>query len=476
MFMKKLVKDATISSVSSSLRQKSKISLGKVKHLGNKADLFFKLPASNSNQYKNIDISSNEKLGHKIGKNLGYSADSKSDKPLDSCTNIPKAKCFNFGTVKTSLLGFCDFGSTVDDVDMDLPSFVSLESSLCLVVSVKEKFCFELIKSFALNIGLLAVSGSTLCNKLKSVKKLFYKIDGFGNVLTPSKFPGIVKASFISESSFALAKQLAVSENLVISVDLPKLAIESVLVKYEKIFSIKMQLIGLWQKALVIDLVASKWSILLGKNLACVVKANANKQIHMVRRLAIFLGTWYLMYEPTTAICSTPVFKGVNLIWAGLSSSKCATCGNFGYFFSGCGSGKKNFEQSFKKKFLCSNSDKRHLVFIYTKKQAPMFCPISFGSVTWASVISSSSKNLFFTPFVEINSGMRSVNGSTSVVIILALCVSVFKHLLENVFDQMVDILHKLDRLLVVSSVSFPVLPTLEHNPVLNMTVDALLL
>ncbi|KAG9304359.1 hypothetical protein G9A89_019921 [Geosiphon pyriformis] len=225
MSIKKLVRGATTSSVSGSLRQKPKVLLGKVKHLDDKADLFFKLSASNLGQYENIDISSNEKLGHEMGKDLGYGTGSESDRLLGSCTNTLKAKCFNSGIVKTSSLGLCDFGSIIDNVDMNLPSPVSLKSPFRPVAPVKKRLCFELTKFFVLNIGLLAVLKSTLHDKLKGVRKLFYKIDNFGSVLTPSKFPGIIKASFTSESSLTLAKQLAVSKNIVVNADLKKISI-----------------------------------------------------------------------------------------------------------------------------------------------------------------------------------------------------------------------------------------------------------
>ncbi|KAG9301965.1 hypothetical protein G9A89_021009 [Geosiphon pyriformis] len=176
-----------------------------------------------------------------------------------------------------------------------------------------------------------------------------------------------------------------------------------------------------------------------------------------------------------------PVFKGINFIWAGLSFLKCATCGNFGHVFSGCSSSEKTFGLGFKKRFLCSNLDKKCLVLIYAKKQAPVSCFVSFGGATWASVVSGSPKNLSSTLFVETNMNIELVGDpklttvTTSEVAILASCVSVLKHLFENVSDQVADISHKLDRLLAVSLASFVVLPTLEHNPMLNMAVDTLL-
>ncbi|KAG9298544.1 hypothetical protein G9A89_018903 [Geosiphon pyriformis] len=225
MFTKKLARDTITSSVNNSLRQKLKVSLGKVKHSGDEADLSFKVSASDPGQYKNMNTSSDEKLGHKIGKNLDYSANSKSDEPLNSCTNTPKAKCFNSGAVKASSLSFCNFGSIIDNVDMNLLPPVLLKSPLCSVASVKKRLCFELTKFFVLNIGLLAVPRSTLHNKLKGVRKLFYKINSFRDVSTLLKFPGIIRASFTSKSSFALAKQLAVSKNFVVNTNLKKINI-----------------------------------------------------------------------------------------------------------------------------------------------------------------------------------------------------------------------------------------------------------
>ncbi|KAG9291099.1 hypothetical protein G9A89_012971 [Geosiphon pyriformis] len=172
-----------------------------------------------------MDISFDKKLGHEMDKDLGYSVDSKSDGPLNSCINTPKAKCFNSGAIKALSLGFCDFGSIINNVNMNLSFPVLLESPLHSVASVKKKLCFELTESFVLDIGLLAVLESTLYDKLKGVRKLFYKIDSFGDASTPSKFLGIVRVSFTFESSLTMVKQLAVSENFVVNANLKKISI-----------------------------------------------------------------------------------------------------------------------------------------------------------------------------------------------------------------------------------------------------------
>ncbi|KAG9302503.1 hypothetical protein G9A89_007207 [Geosiphon pyriformis] len=157
-----------------------------------------------------------------------------------------------------------------------------------------------------------------------------------------------------------------------------------------------------------------------------------------------------------------PVFRDVNLIWTGLSFPKCAACGNFGHVLSGCKSGEKNSGQGLKRRrFLCFNSDKRHFVLIYAKKQAPIFHLVSFNGVTWASVVSGSPKNLFSTVLVENNLSIGSVDSSMPAIMILALHVA--------------DISCKLDWLLAVLSANSAVPPTPKHNPMLKMAVDTLL-
>ncbi|KAG9298741.1 hypothetical protein G9A89_012809 [Geosiphon pyriformis] len=170
---------------------------------------------------------------------------------------------------------------------------------------IMEKRSFKPVKSFALDIEVSAVPGKTNVDKLMAIKKIFYRIDGFGRASTPSKFPGIIRSIFTSELSLGRAKDMAISEKIIInndlrrvnshsdweviikeiSVNLPKSAVEVVFSKFGKIASIKMQLIGFWQKALVkfesskvADLVAARWSVLVGKDFVHVAKAVNDKQ------------------------------------------------------------------------------------------------------------------------------------------------------------------------------------------------------
>ncbi|KAG9307386.1 hypothetical protein G9A89_017215 [Geosiphon pyriformis] len=161
------------------------------------------------------------------------------------------------------------------------------------ILRVLVRRAFGPVKSFALDVELSKVSEKTNSNKLISIKKNFYCIDGFGGALTSSKFSEIIRSTFTNESSLNKAKLIVVNENIIVNsdlkkvnirsnqemivkkipVDLSKSAIEAVFSKFGVINSIKIQLIGLWQKAViefesakVACLVASKWFVLVGKN------------------------------------------------------------------------------------------------------------------------------------------------------------------------------------------------------------------
>ncbi|KAG9300578.1 hypothetical protein G9A89_000759 [Geosiphon pyriformis] len=181
-----------------------------------------------------------------------------------------------------------------DTLPLQSPKFYG-SNHLPLVRSrAMEKQNFNSSKLFALDIKLSAISGKTNGNKLVLIKKIFYHVDGFeGGASILSRFSGIIRSTFTSEASMNKAKSLAVSKKILVNnelrkvnnhsnqeivvkeilVNLPKSAVESVFSKFDKIVSIRMQLIGLWQKVLVkfesaeiASMVASKWSVLMGKD------------------------------------------------------------------------------------------------------------------------------------------------------------------------------------------------------------------
>ncbi|KAG9299436.1 hypothetical protein G9A89_009388 [Geosiphon pyriformis] len=132
-----------------------------------------------------------------------------------------------------------------------------------------------------------------------------------------------------------------------VPVDLPKLAVESVFSKFEKIVSIKMQLIGLWQKALVeyesseiADLVALLYTLLVRTMVhnfsglmksygekTCFIGCNSSLYVHNKCAVVCFANE----ASKLAAIGFVLVFKDVNLYWAGLFLACCFKCKHFGH-------------------------------------------------------------------------------------------------------------------------------------------------
>ncbi|KAG9297205.1 hypothetical protein G9A89_019486 [Geosiphon pyriformis] len=230
--------------------------------------------------------------------------------------------------------------------------------------------------------------------KVPSFVDIFYRINGFGGASTPSKFPEIIRSSFTSEKSLKKARDLAVSEKILVNNNVK----QNLFTKFSKIVSIKMQLIGLWQKALIefkfseiANLVAAEWSILMEKN-----------SIHVAKAKICFIGHNLAMYvhdkcavicfgnetSKLAAIGFLPVFKSVNLYWAGLFLACCVKCKQYDH--------------------VVTPQDQVCLANIYKKKQAPITHPVSFGGLFWAKVVGGFSFSLLSVRKVLANVGFFS--------------------------------------------------------------------
>ncbi|KAG9288906.1 hypothetical protein G9A89_019528 [Geosiphon pyriformis] len=152
-----------------------------------------------------------------------------------------------------------------DDNDILLNTLLTLPSFLKTLVDISVR------KSFALDIGLDKMVGKSFQEKLQVVKKLFSRINNFGRASTLSKFAGIIRTSFISESSLAQTFKKAEEAKILVNTNLKKStghsdqavvvkeipvgtlaeAVHTALSEFGIIKSIKMQLVGLWQKAVV---------------------------------------------------------------------------------------------------------------------------------------------------------------------------------------------------------------------------------
>ncbi|KAG9284983.1 hypothetical protein G9A89_009793 [Geosiphon pyriformis] len=338
-------------------------------------------------------------------------------------------------------LGKIDFSK--DGSDDGVLSDAPLE----LPPSMKNLVNIPVRKSFALNIGLDKVAGKSSQEKLVVVRKLFSGINGFGGASTPSKFSGIIRVTFTSESGLIKATEKATGANIMVNTDLKRSsgrsdqavvvkkipigtsaeAVRTALSEFGVIKAIKMQLIGLWQKAMVefeqldqADLVAAEWSILIGKDAVHVARADSDKKAwdvrdqHKALLYTLLMGTnahdiWDFVrsvsgktcvidrYSVTyaqarcvvvcfdsaesldAAVGTTPVLRNTNLHWSRLISAKCAKCEKLGHTSLGCAVGGKLFFGS----LLCrvfSDTNKSRLATIYAKRLAPVAHPVARGS------------------------------------------------------------------------------------------------
>ncbi|KAG9287616.1 hypothetical protein G9A89_019677 [Geosiphon pyriformis] len=215
-------------------------------------------------------------------------------------------------------LGKIDFSLNNDDDD------VFLDTPLALPTPVKKLVAISVHKSFALDIGLDKITGKSSQKKLVVVRKLFLRINSFGGVSTPSKFAGIIWATFTSESSLVKATKMATDAKIMVNTNLKKSAghsdwavvLKKILVRtsaeavhialseFGIIKLIKMQLVGLWQKVVVefeqsdhADLVTAKWSILIGKDAMWIARSDLDKESwdardqHKVLLYTLLIGT-----------------------------------------------------------------------------------------------------------------------------------------------------------------------------------------
>ncbi|KAG9293355.1 hypothetical protein G9A89_007601, partial [Geosiphon pyriformis] len=329
-------------------------------------------------------------------------------------------------------IDFSGRDSNEDDVFLDVSLELSSPLKNLVVISVK--------KSFALDIDLNKVVRKFSYKKLVMIRKLFSKVNGFGEVSILSKFSRIIHVSFTSESSLAQATEKARAANILVNTDLKKSidhsdwtvvvkeipvgtsakAVHTALSEFGSVVLIKMQLIGLWQKAVVefvqlnqADLVTDRWSILIRKDAVRVAKTNANKKSwdtrdqHRTLLYTLPIGTnaydiWNFIgsvggktcvinqhsviyaWARCAVVCfnfvasinavmgTTSVLKGVNLCWFYLNSAKYNKCGNLGHISLNC--------------FV----NKSRLASIYARHSAPISYLVSFGGVLWTNIVGGS--------------------------------------------------------------------------------------
>ncbi|KAG9300167.1 hypothetical protein G9A89_010577 [Geosiphon pyriformis] len=301
------------------------------------------------------------------------------------------------------------------------PKFTSSKKLHSIGSCALEKRIFNSVKSFALNIRTSALSSKTIGDKLIAVKKIFYQVNSFGGASAPLKFPGIIRFSFTSELSLIKAKELVVSEKILVNIDvrkpnihsnwevivkeipmdLFKLAIESVFSKFGHVILIRIQLIGLWQKALmefeslnVASLVASKWLVLMNCYRTLLYTFPIGTTAYDLLDLVNSYGgkTCFIGHNLSSYVCNRCAIvcfadKASKLAAiAGLSLVHHTKCECFSHISNMCLVGRNS---GVRHKRVVSSQDQICLANIYKRKQTPVTRLVSFGEKTWTQVIIS---------------------------------------------------------------------------------------
>ncbi|KAG9293692.1 hypothetical protein G9A89_019029 [Geosiphon pyriformis] len=352
-----------------------------------------------------------------------------------------------------------------------------------------------------LNIELSAISRKSVSDKLISIKKIFYQIDGFGGASTPSKFLGIIRALFTSELSMNKAKKLAIYKKILVNDDLRKVNSH-----------LDQVVIGLWT---LIEFELSKmansvhvalanedkqiwifrdqhWALLytfpvgiMAYNFSVLVGAYGEKTCFIDHNLALYVRDRcaVICFEDKTsklaAIGSVPVFKGVSLHWVSLLLVCCVKCKQFGHVSNMYSVGGNSGVHG---KQVVTNQNWVFLAGIYKKKQALIVYPVSFGGKTWAQIVGGFLLYAVLSTASDIGSVLGANSPSlvsTSLVVSgLNNCLASLECFLEILSKQVSGILKKLsfvELVLLVPflcalslAVSVPMAPVLDSNMALD--------
>ncbi|KAG9307264.1 hypothetical protein G9A89_017092 [Geosiphon pyriformis] len=181
-------------------------------------------------------------------------------------------------------------------------------------------------------------------------------------------------------------------------------AVHTAISEFGFIKSIKIQLIGLWQKTIVkledqnqTDLLAAEWFILIGKDVVCVAWTNVDKQ------------TWNARDKFKALLYTLLIGTNAHDLWnfiGSVSGKTCVIeCNSVSYVQAHCATVCFNSEGSLiqtmantpviKDRAPLSAQNWFYLAKIYEKKSAPITRFLAFGGKTWASMVGSIHSSIF---------------------------------------------------------------------------------
>ncbi|KAG9285914.1 hypothetical protein G9A89_013339 [Geosiphon pyriformis] len=417
-------------------------------------------------------------LGHKIKKLSSGTKFSSSDailksggsgrvvrqfNDMDTDGEASKAKCFNNSATVGSPLGSINYDMEEEkEVSPPPHKSFSLDKVWVDPKIIKTQVKVTMKKSFALDINLLAVERKLATAKTQVIRKLFSGINGFGGATTPSKFEGIIRSTFMSEKNMERAASLTRKKGIIVNSDLkrqeicsdrtiiikkipmdtPKGMIITAVTEFGEIKSIHIQLVGLWQKAVVefakleqaVQL-ASKWSFLIRKDLVHMTMAVGdcktwtsrdqfrallftlpvgttahnfgnllketdkktciiNQSFETGNRICCAVVGFDSEEKLEAAFCTEPIFGSVRLSWARLGLVQCEKCGRFEHSVLECDASDVSVPApsiALKKERHVFSVDRFHLAKLYVKKNVSISHSAAFGGKSWAQVVSLAS-------------------------------------------------------------------------------------
>ncbi|KAG9284839.1 hypothetical protein G9A89_003762 [Geosiphon pyriformis] len=430
---KKAPKGAFQGLASGFFSQKKKVVLGNVKHSGNKKDISLSKTGSSGSVYSDVEsLSGEDEDVNMSGTNGGFL--------LGSAATTPKAKRVNTGAGFGSSLGSPNFH--MDDDKVVLPS--------CLLM-------FTSKKSMEMAVSLARENKIVVNTNLKKQR--------------------------VHSDQAVVIKE--------IPMDTPKDMIVTTVTEFGEIKSIRIQLIGMWQKTtsrdqfrvllftLPVGTTAHDFSTLLesAEGKTCII----NCSLETGNRFCCAVVGFESNKELESAFLTEPIFSGICLFWAKLDLVQCGKCGHFGYSVLECDvSDVLSFVSSKLLKRPSFGVNHFQLARLYAKKNVLISCPIAFGGKLWAQVVSSASSSGGSSSSSGLFSGgMPPIVGLSSYQIVgLNDHLVVLERSLEILSDQVSVILKKLsfvDLVLLVASscapflaVSVPLAPVVDLNMAIN--------
>ncbi|KAG9307608.1 hypothetical protein G9A89_023173 [Geosiphon pyriformis] len=414
--------------------QKKKVILGNIKHSDDERDISLSKSGSGDNVYSDVkSLSGDDEDVSMSGANI------------------------NTGAVFGSPLHFSNF--SIDDNKVVLPLHlpISLNKKWIDPKIIKTSMEMSIKKLFALDIDFLAIKEKLAMAKTQLVRKIFSSINGFGGATISSKFEEIIKSIFTSKKSMKIATLLAREKGINVNSDLkrqgirsdqaviikeisintPKYMIIAAVSEFGEIKSIKIQLIGMWQKAIMefteldqANLLASKWSFLIEKDFVHIAKAVRDHEIWALRdwfRVLLFtlpvktiahdfktlleragkktciinrsIKTGNKIYcamvgfdfddDLKSAFYIEPIFGEVKLFWTRMNLVCCKKYGYFGHLALECDILdvfvlllSKKLYKKIALKNVCFQ-----LAKLYKKKHVPIFHSAVFNGKSWAQVV-----------------------------------------------------------------------------------------